>query len=219
MPRWRRIVRNAAIAGALVAYPILAHVVAGAPPPAGIGAVAFAVAPLVIAVAIVGWRPPYRILTLGLCAAVVAALWNYAEAIGQHLGLVYFIQSICADGALALIFGRSLSRGREPLCTRLATIVRGPLQPRVARYTRQVTVAWTIFFTAMVLLSTLLFFLAPIQAWSAFANLLSLPLVAAMVIAEYVVRKRVLPDLPHTRILESLRAYRNSAGLSTLPPR
>jgi uncharacterized membrane protein len=219
MPRWRRIVRNAAIAGALVAYPILAHVVARAPPPAGVGAVAFAVAPLVIVVAIVGWRPPYRILTLGLCAAVCALLWNYAEAIAQHLGLVYFIQSICADGALALIFGRSLSRGREPLCTRLAAIVRGPLQPPVARYTRQVTVAWTIFFAAMVLLSTLLFFLAPIQVWSAFANLLSMPLVAAMVIAEYVVRKRVLPDLPHTRILESLRAYRNSAGLSTLPPR
>ena len=97
-------------------------------------------------------------------------------------------------------------------------MVRGPLQPPVARYTRQVTVAWTIFFAAMVVTSSLLFFLAPIQVWSAFANLLSMPLVAAMFIAEYAVRKRVLPDLPRTHILESLRAYRNSAGLSVPPP-
>lgn len=219
MPRWRRIVRIGAIASALIAYPILAHLVAAAPPPAGIGAVAFAVAPLAIVVAIVGWRSPYRVLTVALCAAVFALPWTYADAIGQHLGLVYFIQNTCTNAALGLIFGRSLTKGREPLCSRFAAMVRGSLQPPVARYTRQVTVAWTIFFAAMLIVSSLLFLLAPIQAWSAFANLLAMPLVAVMFIAEFAIRKHVLPDLPRTPILESLRAYWNAPGLSVPPPR
>jgi uncharacterized membrane protein len=219
MPRWRRIVRIATIGSALVAYPILAYFAAAAPPPAGIGAVTFAVAPLVIVIAIVGWRSPYRVLTLGLCAAVFAVLWIYGDAIGQHLGLVYFIENICTNAALGLIFGRSLFQGREPLCSRFAAMVRGPLQPPVARYTRQVTVAWTIFFAAMIVASALLFFLASIQVWSVFANLLTMPLVAAMFIAEYAVRKHALPDLPRTHILESLRAYWKSPGLSVRPPR
>jgi len=219
MPRWRRIIRIAAIASALVAYPILAHLVAAAPPPAGLGAVAFAVAPLVAVLAIVGWRTPFRMLALGLCAAACAALWWHAGAIGEHLGLVYFIQNICANAALGMVFGRSLAGGREPLCSHLAAMVRGPLQPPVARYTRQVTVAWTVFFASMIVASSLLFFFAPIQAWSTFANLLSMPLVAAMFVAEYAVRKVVLPDLPRSHILESLRAYWNSAGLTVPPPR
>ncbi|MBK8739048.1 MAG: hypothetical protein IPM02_05610 [Betaproteobacteria bacterium] len=218
MPGWRRIVRIAAIAAAVVAYPILAHLVAAAPPPAGIGAVAFAVAPLIVVAAIVGWRGPYRMLTLGLCAAACAALWIHASDIAGHLGLVYFIQNICTNAALGLIFGRSLAAGREPLCTHLATMVRGPLQPPVARYTRQVTVAWTIFFAAMIAVSALLFIVAPIAVWSAFANLLSMPLVAAMFIAEFAVRKRVLPDLPRTHVLESLRAYWSSSAVPAAPP-
>jgi uncharacterized membrane protein len=219
MPRWRRIIRNAAIGSALVTYAILAYFVAAAPPPAGIGAVAFAVAPVVIVVALVGWRSGYRMITLALCAAVFALLWVYANVIGQHLDLVYFIQHISTNAALGLIFGRSLFQGREPLCSRLATMVRGPLQPPVARYTRKVTVAWTIFFAAMMVASSLLFFLATIQVWSTFANLLTMPLVAVMFIAEYAVRKHVLPDLPRTHILEALRAYWNSSAVPVPPPR
>lgn len=219
MRGWRRIVRNVAIAAGVAAYPVLAYFVAAAPPPAGIAAVAVAVAPLVVVVALIGWRTPHRLLTLALCAATCALLWVYAGAIGQHLGLVYFIQNICTNAALALLFGRSLVAEREPLCSRFAAMVRGPLQPPVARYTRQVTVAWTLFFAAQIAASTLLFLIAPIAVWSAFANLLTLPLVALMFIVEYAVRQRVLPDLPRTDILDSLRAYWKSAAAPVPPPR
>ena len=219
MRDWRRIVRNAAIAAALAAYPVLGYFVAAAPPPAGIGAVALAVAPLLVVIALVGWRSDRRLLTLALCAAAGAVLWINAGAIGQHLGLVYFIQNICANAALALLFGRSLALGREPLCTRFATMVRGPLQPPVARYTRQVTVAWTVFFIVLITVSTMLFLFASITVWSAFANLLTMPLVALMFVAEYAVRRRVLPDLPRTDILASLRAYWSSAAAPAPPPR
>ena len=94
-----------------------------------------------------------------------------------------------------------------------------PSEPRVERYTRQVTIAWTAFFIVMLLVSVVLYVFAPIRVWSAFANLLMLPLVALMFIVEYAVRIRLLRDLPHKPMLDSLRAYWNSPRPSTTPPR
>jgi uncharacterized membrane protein len=62
----------------------------------------------------------------------------------------------------------------------------------------------------MALVSTGLFFLAPLVIWSFFANFLTLPLVALMFIAEYWVRRWVLPDVQQTHILDAVRAYRNT---------
>jgi hypothetical protein len=73
-------------------------------------------------------------------------------------------------------------------------MVRGHLEPRLAHYSRQVTVAWTVFFVAMMCMSILLYLLAPISVWSAFANLATLPLVALMFIVEY-----ATPDPPVPR--------------------
>ena len=60
---------------------------------------------------------------------------------------------------------------------------------------------------AMATASTLLFFLAPLELWSVFANLLSLPLVGAMFAAEFAVRLRLHPDLCQGGVLRSVRAY------------
>jgi uncharacterized membrane protein len=67
-----------------------------------------------------------------------------------------------------------------------------------------------LFFAAMTLASTLLFFLAPLAAWSVFANFLTLPLVALMFIAEYGVRRWALPDMRHMHILDAVRAFTNA---------
>ncbi len=75
-----------------------------------------------------------------------------------------------------------------------------------------VTIAWSLFFAAMALASTLLFFLAPLTTWSVFDNFLTLPLVALMFIAEYWVRRRALPDMQHAHILDAVRAFRNTSA-------
>src|SRR4051812_22162809 len=106
--RWRRHLRGAAIAGALIAYPILAYFVASAPPTAHFGIVAFAVLPLVAAITLAAWHTRLRIAALGLIVAAGAALFAYADVLGRNLGLVYFVQANCADAALAFFFGRTL---------------------------------------------------------------------------------------------------------------
>ncbi len=45
-------------------------------------------------------------------------------------------------------------------------------------YTRRVTQAWTLFFTATAMVSVALFAIAPMPAWSTFANLGTPALVA-----------------------------------------
>jgi uncharacterized membrane protein len=69
-----------------------------------------------------------------------------------------------------------------------------------------------VFFAAMASVSTLLFFLAPLTAWSVFDNFLTLPLVALMFIAEYRVRRRALPGMQHAHILDAVRAFRDSTA-------
>ena len=217
--RWRRHFRDVAIIAVLIGYPIAAHFVAAAPPTAHSGIVAFAVAPLIAAVAFVGWHTHWRLATLALCIGSCVALWLHSEVIGRNLGLVYFIQTTCTNAALALFFGRTLFGGRVPLCTHFARMIRGELEPRVEHYTRQVTLAWTVFFVAMMVVSIALYVLAPIAVWSAFANLLMMPLVALMFVVEYAIRIRQFPHLAHKPILELLRAYWNSPRASTTPPR
>jgi len=109
-----------------------------------------------------------------------------------------------------MTFARTLMAGRQPLCTRFAEAMHAPLTPQHQIYTRQVTLAWSLFFAAMTLASTLLFFLAPLATWSVFANFLTLPLVALMFIAEYAVRRYMLPETRNMNILDAVRAFRNA---------
>src|SRR5689334_8701835 len=183
----KRRLRDLGLLALLVGYPIAAHFVAAAPPTAHLGVVLFAVAPLVAAAALVGWQTRWRIATLALAAGALVVVALRSELIGRNLPLVYFIQTTGTNAALALLFGRTLVADREPLCTRFARMVRGALEPAVERYTRQVTLAWTLFFLAMVAISVMLYTLATIGIWSLFANLAMMPLVASMFVVEYAV--------------------------------
>lgn len=196
----------------LVAYAAVAHYTSILPE-AGHWAVVLAVAPLVL----IGLGAVHRAagtaatVLLGLASlALLAWAWPRLQ---QNVMAMYFLQHVGINGSLALLFGRTLARGRQPLCGLFASVVHPAMTPAIVRYTRQVTVAWTGFFVAIVAISTLLFFLAPAEAWSAFANLLTLPLVALMFVAENEVRKRVLPPEDQIGILATLGAYRRAMAL------
>ena len=171
-----------------------------------------------LAVAVVlAWRSRHRYAWLLLCAALATLTWRHLGAIGDHAAWVYFIQHAGGNAMLALVFGRSLVGNRVPLCTRIAALAHDPMEPRLARYTRQVTLAWTVFFAANACISAVLFAYAPVVVWSVFANILDLPLVALMFAAEYIVRLRLLPDVKHVSIFDAMRRYIHLARTSPPP--
>ena len=144
-------------------------------------------------------------VVLATCAGLL--LWAWPRLQG-NVSWLYLAQHVGVNGALGLLFGRTLIAPRQPLCTFLAEKIQGRMTPLVARYTRQVTQAWTVFFFATVLISLGLFWLAPVEVWSVFANLLTFPLVGLMFIAENVVRKRILPPEDRIGMGDIIAAFR-----------
>jgi uncharacterized membrane protein len=204
-----RIMRWLCIAVLLIGYPLLAHYTNESGHSGNLGALV-AIAPILLIAAAFAWNSPWRISMLGMLMLSCIALWAGWSVLAQHFGLVYWLQHMGMQLILFMTFGRTLLAGRQPLCTRFAEAMHAPLTPQHENYARQVTVAWTLFFALMAVVSSGLFFLAPLPIWSFFANFLTLPLVALMFIAEYWVRRWMMPDARHTHILDAVRAFRNT---------
>lgn len=209
-----RLLRGLGIAALVIAYSLLAHYSNNPARDPALGA-AVSLAPVLLIAVLLAWRSTHRLVTLGLVAVTcVLALATWPQ-LKSHFGLIYWLQNVGLYLILFATFGRTLLAGQQPLCTRFSEALYGPVSPLHARYTGQVTLAWTLFFAVMMMVSTLLFFLAPIEAWSVFANFLTLPLVALMFIVEYAIRRRVLPDTGHMRFFDAVRAFRDDAAKST----
>jgi uncharacterized membrane protein len=208
----RRMVPWLGIAVLLIGYPLLAHYTNVSAHGGKLGAMV-AIAPVVLIALALAWRSRRRVIMLGMLGLLCVALWAGWSALEQHVGLVYWLQHVGMQLILFITFGRTLIAGRKPLCTRFAEAVHVLVTPQHEIYTRQVTIAWSVFFAAMALVSTLLFFLAPFATWSVFANFLTLPSVALMFIGEYWIRRWALPEMRHMHILDAVRAYTNA------PPR
>ena len=211
-----RSARWAAIAAFCAAYSIVAHLASADPTPDLLDA-AVAIAPLIGLALVLAWRSPQRPWMLLLCLAGSATLYGMADWLVQHYNWVFLLQHAGIQALLGLAFGRTLRAGQVPMVSRFAAIVHGHLSPALARYTRQVTWAWTLYFGAMTALSLLLFWLAPVAVWSAFANLLNLPLLVLMFAAEYAARLCLLAPADRAGPLEAIRAYRQASS-GGLPP-
>jgi len=205
----RRIVRWLGLAALLIGYPLLAHYTNESAHSGNLGAMV-AIAPVLLIALVLAWRSARRFIMLAALVLSCVALWLGWSALERHFGLVYWLQNMALYVILFITFASTLIAGRQPLCTRLAEALRAPLTPRYEIYTRYVTLAWSLFFAAMALASTLLFFLAPLATWSVFANFLTLPLVALMFLVEYGVRRYMLPEMQNMHILDAVRAYWNT---------
>jgi uncharacterized membrane protein len=200
-----------------IAYALLAHRAASTPRPGLFEACVF-ILPLMAFALAVAWRSQRRVawLSLWLVAAVAMFLARDQLAGGTHW--VLLAQHVGINMALCLGFGRTLAPGAKPLVSRLAELVHGSLSPRLVGYTRSVTWAWTAFFALTALASVLLFALAPAAVWSAFVNLLSLPLLGAMFAGEYLVRIARIPRAERSGFLQAVAAYRQlSSGRKARP--
>jgi uncharacterized membrane protein len=123
--------------------------------------------------------------------------------------------------SLLVTFALTLRPAHVPLITTMAYRLHGALSDEMIRYTRGVTIAWTLFFAAQLLTSVLLFFFAPLTVWSVFVNLLDIPLVVTMFAAEYACRLRALRHPPRhslATIFEMVRDCMHQPTVGSTPP-
>lgn len=191
------------------AYLWLGHVGSSSAHPPAISLVSGLI-PLWAVALLLAWGAKSRYLWLTALAALTAILLVNLEFLRQNTAWVYFVQHAGMYGLLGLAFGRTLFGAYEDaLCSRIAHVAHRGLPPHMARYTWQVTLAWTIFFLSVSLISVVLFVFATLTEWSVFANLLSAPLLGLMFGGEALIRRRVLPNDKHVGIIDTIRAYRD----------
>jgi len=126
-----------------------------------------------------------------------------------RVGLLTFNGLMHASLNLFLLwfFGRTLLKGKEPLITQIANHINGPLEPEITVYTRQATIAWCLFFTLQVCTSLILYFFAPLSFWSFFINVLDLPMLMLMFVAEHAYRRVCFPNHTRTSMMKVIEVY------------
>ena len=205
----RQALRLALIAAAGAVYLGLGYLAAASDHPPVI-ALVVGLAPLGAAALALAWKARARAAALTLCAVGAVAIALYVDQLLSHVAWLFFMQHAGAMALLGVMFGSTLGSGHaQALCSRIARfLLPTPLDAAYLHYTWKVTVAWTAFFFASAVLSVLLFFLAPLAVWSAFANLLTPVLLGVMFAGEYLIRLRALPNREHFSIAQTIQAYR-----------
>jgi uncharacterized membrane protein len=194
-----------------IGYAAASHLAATSAEP-GLLQAAVAVMPLLALALILAWRSPQRPAMLALCALACLGFYAWRSWLLSHYHWVFFLEYTGSYSLLCATFGRTLARGRTPMISQFARIVHGELSPALSAYTRSATWAWTLYFAGIVGVSVVLFWLAPMAAWSTFAYLLGIPLLGLMFVAEYAARCCFLPPAERAGPLEAIRAYRQASS-------
>ena len=204
--RWSPRLQLATVVLFFIAYSATSHY-SNLNPQARDLAVALALTPMLTLSAVLLWR--WSGLWLAIAGAGAAALLLRAAwpVLLQSFSVVYLVQQAGFFSIMAFTFARTLRKDRVPLCTQFADKVHGPLTALELRYTRNVTIAWALFFLLNLAVTFVLFEFAPLRVWSLFANFISLPLILLMFVAEYAVRRQVLPEVQRNGLIATLRVY------------
>ncbi len=190
----------------LIGYATLSYYSNAAPDAKNLGA-GLTVGPVFLIGLVLVWRWTRPLVAIPVIAALCGALYYYWPVLKENYEWADLAQQAAIYGFLALSFWRSLMPGRTPLCTQLADKLHGPLGPAEIAYTRHATVAWGMFYLLLTALILILFFVAPLRVWSLFVNFATYGLIALMFVADYSVRRRVLPHAPGSGILAALQQF------------
>lgn len=187
-----------------IAYAGLAHYTNSHAGMGSLGAV-LALTPIALVLLSMAWQARHRITALLMFCIGCAALLIAWSTLTQHFAWIYWLEHAGSQLILCLGFARTLGSGREPMCSYFARMMDGPLTPSLARYTRQVTKAWAVFFALMAATSTLLFVTVAQSTWSVFANFFTAPLIGLMFVLEYGARRYLLPNMQHGHIFDTIK--------------
>lgn len=170
------------------------------------------------------WLLPFVTLQIGLVLVHGKGFWLCVWPLATGAA-VLGATLLGADGRLAVLatagvshaaffatlglgLAATLRPGQTDPVTLLARRLDPNWRPEMEGYTRAVAIAWVVFFLGQCVISGLLLLTAPRDTWSLFINVLDLPLVAAMFVAEYAVRRLRFPDHPHVGLMGVVRALR-----------
>jgi uncharacterized membrane protein len=123
---------------------------------------------------------------------VVIALLTIVAFVGFAAGLAIqlsYLPPIIINVGLAAWFGLTLRLGREPMISRFARVERGALEPDLVRYTRRLTVVWTLFFLAMAAISAALAALPSPAPWAWFTSFGNWACVTVLFFGEHFYRR------------------------------
>jgi uncharacterized membrane protein len=150
----------------------------------------------------------------GVLAACVAGVAVLALVVARggvaDAKRMYVLQHAGIHLALAWTFGSTLRSGATPLITALARTVHQVFTPAMQAYTRWLTGAWAAYFVGMVVVSALIYGLAPWPWWSIFCNVLTPLLAVAVFVVEHVLRYRRHPDFERVSLSRAFKAYRHA---------
>ncbi len=203
--------RLVAVALVSLAYIVASHWLMTVAPSSGWSVVVI-VAPMLAAVAVGAWRAGQRVL--GLLAGLVVVVLCVLAALGMSVAprLMYLAQHAGINLFLAVCFGATLRVGQTALITVIAARVHRNFTPAMAAYTRRVTLAWTLYFIAMTVLSLALYAFAPFEVWAVFANLLTPVAVVAMFGGEHLLRYWLHPEFERASVADAVRSYMRGTG-------
>ena len=203
-----------------LAYPLLAHLASSCGSSA-LAAIALADIGAIVLLPALLARRPWAWLAAAMLAAGLLVL-----AQSRHAQWPLLLVPVAFIALVAWAFGRTLRGGRVPLISKIvAALERKPaaaLEPRLQRYTRRLTAAWTLLLTVLALANLGLALLAvpngllaglgivpPVavseRQWSWFANLLNYGLVAGFFVGEYALRRCWFPHRPYRNFVDFLR--------------
>lgn len=182
----------------LIAYPLLSHTATMLAAPLLQWLALLAVIAIPVSAALLRGRP---LFWLGFVLAA-GLLWWLVHAGGGQYAL--YLPPLLLPGALAASFALSLRPGRTPLITAIADAARGPLTPRIARYTRRLTLFWALLTASLLAIALLLSCTGPLWLWSLFTNFITYAVLGAVFAVEYLLRRRWYPEHDHPGFLDYL---------------
>ena len=181
-------------------------------------------APMLMLLGHIAWRAR-RYLAFACALAVLLALALNA-GLGHAMAerKLYLTQHVAIHLCLAALFGLSLRRDAQALISGVAQRVHGFLTPDMARYTRNLTWVWTVYFIAMAGGSMAIYAILRFEDWALFANWLTPFALALMFGGEHLLRYRLHPEFERVSMARAIAAYtqrsspeaasHNSAGLA-----
>lgn len=87
------------------------------------------------------------------------------------LAKIILLPPVLLNGLFLFAFGRTLLPGQEPLITRFSRLEWDTMTPDLNRYTRRLTMGWTVMFALALVASILFAAYADLATWSWFVNL------------------------------------------------